>query len=75
MAIAKSTRSERAGARSTASFPLPTRKAPPRAGTGFGSSSPHLGAVWFRMVAPGSASKSSIRSRPLKLRSHQSPAH
>lgn len=48
MAIAKFTRSERAGVRSTASCPPPVRQSQPHAGAGFRSPSPALGAERFR---------------------------
>ena len=51
MAIAKSTRSERARSRSTASCPPAARKSQPRAGGGFRAPSPPLGAEQFRQLS------------------------
>ena len=51
MAIAKSTRSERALARSTAPCPPPARQSRPRAGAGFRSPSPSLGAERLRQLS------------------------
>ena len=51
MATAKSTRSERARARSTVSSPSPARQSQLRRGAGFRSSSPPLSAERFRQLS------------------------
>lgn len=51
MAIAKSTRSERARARSTASCPPPAQQSQPRVGAGFRPPSLGLGAERFRQLS------------------------
>lgn len=51
MAIAKSTRSERAQARSTASCPPPAQQSQPRVEAGFRSPSPGLGPDRFRQLS------------------------
>ena len=51
MAIAKSTRSERARSRSTASYPPRARKLHPHVGDGFFARSPVLGTEKFRQLS------------------------